>query len=58
MSAKAPDAIMARYRKGLWMTILLNQDGSVRETRWWPTKTAANAWFCMRLPMGAVISHR
>jgi hypothetical protein len=58
MENDQPDAIMARVRKGRWMTMLLNKDGSVRETRWWPTKTAANAWLCMRLHVGAVIWQR
>jgi hypothetical protein len=53
-----PDAVIARVRKGRWMTILFDPDGGVRETRWWPTKTAAEAWLGMRLPVGAVIWRR
>ena len=53
-----PDAVIARVRKGRWMTILFDPDGGVRETRWWLTETAANAWLAMRLPVGARILRR
>ena len=55
MSNKQPDAIMQRMRKGRWMTALLCRDGSVHDIRFWPTKTAANAWLCIRLHKLAVI---
>jgi hypothetical protein len=40
------------------MAILFDRDGGIRETRWWPTKTAAEAWLCKMLPIGAVILRR